>query len=231
MTKDEFAQTYLGYVPGPENKAQILEDKEIVLGDIDWVSQGVVTPIKNQGQCGSCWAFSTTGNLEALSKIAYGSLQSFSEQQLVDCSAKYGNMGCNGGNMGAAMNFVRDNGIVHEDDYEYVAKKQVCKVSVGPFKISGHTPVISCPLLALALQNTPISVAVDATNWKDYSSGVFDNCQANLNHGVLVVGSRSSDNSWRIKNSWSTSWGEQGYISLKSGNTCGVCLQGNMAKK
>lgn len=127
------------------------------------------------------------------------------------------------------MNFVRDNGIVHEDDYEYVAKKQVCKISVGPFKISGHTPVISCPLLSVALQSMPVSVAVDATNWKDYASGVFSDCQANMNHGVLLVG--SSDDSWLVKNSWSTSWGNKGYINLARGNTCGICLQATIPKK
>jgi C1A family cysteine protease len=220
LTDEEFVQTYLGTIAPTQNIVEESAD-DISVGDVDWTSQGAVTPIKNQGQCGSCWAFSTTGALEGLSKIAYGSLQSFSEQQLVDCSGKYGNMACNGGLMDNAFKFVRDNGIVHEDEYPYKAVKQTCSKATGDFKISGFTDIKNCNDLANALTGRPISIAVDATNWSRYSSGVFNNCSTRLNHGVLLVG--VTDQYWRVKNSWSASWGEQGFIRLARGNTCGMC--------
>ena len=126
MSQEEFKQTYLGLIVPP---TEILTDStlDVTMGDIDWVSQGAVTPVKNQGNCGSCWAFSTTGGLEGLSKIAYGSLQSFSEQQLVDCSSSYGNQGCNGGLMDTAFEWVKENGIPTEHDYPYTGRNGTCK--------------------------------------------------------------------------------------------------------
>ena len=180
-----------------------------------------MTGIKNQGQCGSCWAFSTTGGLEGLSKLAYGTLESFSESQLVDCSAAYGNHGCNGGLMDNAFKFVKAKGIVHEDEYPYVAKVNKCKIATGPFKISGYTDVKSCTALANAITGRPVSVAVDASNWSPYKSGIFNNCKTQLNHGVTLVGVK--DGNWWVKNSWGASWGESGFIRVKTGNTCGIC--------
>jgi C1A family cysteine protease len=205
----------------PAESQAIESNDDIIVGDIDWTTQGAVGPVKNQGSCGSCWAFSSTGALEALSKIAYGTLKSFSEQQLVDCSGKYGNQGCNGGLMTSSFNFVKDNGIVEDSQYPYVAVQQTCKIPTGPFKISGFTEVKDCNTQATALNSRPISVAVDATNWSTYKSGIFNNCGTRLNHGVLLVG--ITDQYWRIKNSWGTAWGESGYIRLARGNTCGVC--------
>ena len=223
LTDEEFIQTYLG-LTAPAEKMNIDSEDDLSVGDTDWVSQGAVTPVKNQGQCGSCWAFSTTGGLEGLSKLAYGSLESFSEQQLVDCSGKYGNMACNGGLMTNAFKYIRDNGIVHEDEYAYKAVKQVCSKDGGPFKISGYTEVTNCNDLANAITARVVSVAVDATNWSRYGGGVFSNCSTRLNHGVTLVG--VTDQYWWVKNSWGPSWGEKGFIRLARGNTCGIC---NMA--
>lgn len=123
-----------------------------------------------------------------MSKLAYGNLQIFSEQQLVDCSGSYGNLACNGGLMDNAFKYVRDKGIVHEDEYAYKAVKQTCSKDGGAFKISGFTDINNCNDLANSLSGRPISVAVDATNWSAYKSGVFNNCATRLNHGVLLVG-------------------------------------------
>jgi C1A family cysteine protease len=223
MTQEEFAETYLTLIV-PENLEVVENNDYTINGDIDWTSQGAVTPVKNQGQCGSCWAFSATGGLEGLSKLAYGSLQSFSESQLVDCSGKYGNQACNGGLMDNAFKYVKDHGIVTEAEYPYKAVKQTCKIDSGSFKISGFTDIKNCNDLANALTGRPISVAVDATNWSPYKSGIFSNCKTSLNHGVTLVG--MSGDSWVIKNSWGSSWGESGHVRLAKGNTCGVC---NMA--
>ncbi len=220
MTTEEFAQSYLGTIV-PKESHSIESQDDLRVGDVDWNSQGAVTPVKNQGQCGSCWAFSATGGLEGLSKLAYGTLESFSEQQLVDCSGSYGNQACNGGLMDNAFKFVRDHGIVHEDQYPYKAVKQTCSQNSGPFKISGFTDVKTCNDLATAITARPISVAVDASNWSPYKSGVFNNCKTALNHGVTLVG--LTDQYWHVKNSWGPSWGESGFVRLARGNTCGIC--------
>lgn len=112
-------------------------------------------------------------------------------------------------------------GIVHEDEYPYKAKKQTCAIATGPFKISSFVDIKNCNTLAKELEGQVISVAVDASNWSAYKSGVFKNCGTRLNHGVLLVGLNSE--SWTIKNSWGPGWGEKGFIRLARGNTCGIC--------
>lgn len=124
--------------------------------------------------------------------------------------------------MDNAFKYVKAHGIVHEDQYKYTAKKGNCVTNSGSFKISGYTDVNNCNSLVSALGGRPISVAVDATNWSHYTSGVFNNCSTKLNHGVLLVGV-STDGTWKVKNSWGTGWGERGFIRLHSGNTCGIC--------
>ena len=223
MTQEEFAQTYLTLNVPKEYQNIEAHEEHYVAGDIDWVAQGYVTDVKNQGQCGSCWAFSTTGGLEGLSK-AKGALESFSESQLVDCSGSYGNQACNGGLMTNALKYVKDHGLVHEDEYPYKPVKQTCKINQGPFKVSGYTEIKNCNDLGNGIQGKVVSVAVDASNWSAYRGGVFNNCRTQLNHGVTLVGVK--DGNWWVKNSWGASWGEKGFIRLAAGNTCGIC---NMA--
>lgn len=222
MTPEEFQSTYLGYISEEQNLLGLSQDY-VYDSDIDWSTKGAVTGIKNQGQCGSCWAFSATGALEALAFQKTGSLPSFSEQQLVDCSRSYGNQGCNGGLMDSAFKYTRDKGITGESDYPYTAKDGSCKAFTAKFKNAGFTDVRGCSNLYNALGGRPVSIAVDATKWSQYSSGVFSNCGAQLNHGVLLVG--ATDAFWKVKNSWGSGWGERGFIRLARGNTCGMCNQ------
>lgn len=219
MTDAEFQSSYLN----PMVRNNVVSDEEtqnVVVGDVNWVEQGKVSRVKNQGSCGSCWAFSAVGVLESWALFKSQTVD-LSEQQLVDCSGKYGNEGCNGGFNYQGLNYVKANGITTESAYPYTAKTQTCKTTGGSFKIAGVTTIKSCPNLQTAIQSHPVGVSADATNWSRYSSGVFSNCGRNLNHDILLVGYTSTY--WLIKNSWGTSWGEKGFIRLASGNTCGVC--------
>jgi cathepsin L len=223
MTQEEFVNTYLD--PKPEVAAPV-ETEHPIVGDVDWTTQGKVSPVKNQGQCGSCWAFSTTGVLESWSLIK-GQSVSLSEQQLVDCSRSYGNQGCQGGWPSSALNYVKDHGITTESAYPYVGQNKACGTNGGSFKISSYASYSGCNGLSSAINGKPISVTVDATNWSPYKSGIFNNCGASINHAVLLVGVVGG--AWKIKNSWGTGWGEQGFIRLASGNTCGVCAYAGVA--
>lgn len=221
LTAAEFKAAYLS-VHVKKTKLNIVEDTAAPAPSVDWRTKGVVTAVKDQGQCGSCCAFSTTGALESAGAIAGKGLQSFSEQQLVDCSGSYGNQGCNGGLMDYGFQYVQDKGITLESKYPYRAVDQSCKTDGGAFKITGFTdvPAGNVASLASAVNKQPIAVAVDAENWQFYSGGVFSDCSSNLDHGVLLVGYTADY--WIVKNSWNTSWGEDGYIRLARGNTCGI---------
>lgn len=139
----------------------------------------------------------------------------------MDCSHLYGNLGCNGGFNYRGLAYVKDHGITATSAYPYVAKNQQCQIHGGDFKISHVKTVRGCNDLHVAIQDRPVGVAVDAANWSRYGSGIFDNCGKKLDHNVLLVGLTSSY--YKIKNSWGTRWGEQGYIRLALGNTCGIC--------
>jgi len=200
---------------------------------IDWSQKGAVTPIKNQGQCGSCWAFSTTGSLEGIYAITTGTLDSFSEQQLVDCSDSFGNMGCDGGLMDQAFQYVEANGIELESTYPYKGVDGKCQYKAAStiFKIDNYTDVTpkDNDALQAAVAGQPVSIAIDAENIMFYSSGIFDNknCGDSLDHGVLIVGygTANSTDFWKVKNSWGASWGEEGYIRFirVSGQVEAIC--------
>ena len=218
LTDKEFQMIYLSPKENP-NK----DNEEIFVpsnADVDWTTKGQVSPVKNQGSCGSCWAFSAVGVLEswALSK---GQIVNLAEQQLVDCSKSYGNDGCNGGFNYKGLAFVKDHGITTTANYPYTAKTQTCKTNSGDFKISSVQTAKGCANVQTAIQSRPIGVSADATNWSKYGSGIFNNCGRNLNHDILLVGLTSTY--YKIKNSWGASWGENGFIRLALGNTCGIC--------
>ena len=229
LTQEEFVAIYASGVIIPEGVEPVVEETyEPVSNDIDWTTKGGVSPVKNQGQCGSCWAFSATGVMECIAKIK-GQSVSLSEQQLVDCSRPQGNQGCNGGWPSSALKYVQSNGIASESQYPYVGRDQTCKTQGGSFKISGQASMSGCNGLTSGINGSPVSVTVDATNWSSYRSGVFTNCNASINHAVLLVGVVGGN--WKIKNSWGTGWGESGFIRLGAGNTCGVCAYAGVISK
>jgi len=209
---------------------------------LDWRTKGGVNAVKNQQQCGSCWAFSATGSMEGLSRTMdgkdTGKLLNLSEQQLVDCSQAQGNQGCNGGLMDNAFQFVIANGgICDEKSYPYVAQDQTCQTTCKPvFNIKGFTDVTpgSEDQLMSASTKTPVSIAIEADQqvFQFYSGGVLDDasCGTQLDHGVLVVGygNAASDQKpyWIVKNSWGAQWGEKGYIRMVRGkNQCGLSAE------
>jgi C1A family cysteine protease len=223
LTDAEFQALYLTLRVPKINTDVVVEETSTsdINGDIDWTAQGKVTPVKNQGQCGSCWAFSATAAQESAILLKDGTSVSLAEQQLVDCSRSYGNQGCNGGWMDSAFQYVQANGLTTTSAYPYVARDQACKINSGAYKVTGFVDVPGCDNLLTALTARPVSVAVDASVWSPYKSGVLSNCGANVNHGVLLVG--ATDAFWKIKNSWGPAWGESGFIRLARGNTCAVC--------
>jgi len=240
LTSEEFGALYLGTpmnvsltpIPGAyeHNPLYAMADT------VDWRTKGAVTGPKNQGQCGSCWAFSSTGAVEGAWKIKKGSLVSLSEQNLVDCSKSYGNHGCNGGLMDGAFKYIIANkGIDTETSYKYTARDGTCKYSasnIGATLSSFKDVARSEQALTSAIQSVgPISVAIDASqkSFQFYKSGVYyeSACSSTkLDHGVLAVGYGSSGSSdyYIVKNSWGTSWGQQGYIWMarNKNNNCGI---------
>jgi hypothetical protein len=201
---------------------------EELAASVDWTTKGAVTPVKDQGQCGSCWAFSTTGGLEGAWQISTGSLTSMSEQQFVDC-AKSAGAGCQGGDMGSAFQWAESQNVATESSYPYTARDGSCKSSfttaIPSGGVTGYKSVgQSTNALKSALQTGPVSVAIEADQmaFQLYSGGVLSSgCGTNLDHGVLAVG--YTDSAFKVKNSWGTSWGANGYLQIStSGNVCGI---------
>jgi C1A family cysteine protease len=252
LSLDEWRQhVQLGLKKPEETEAPLytLEaaaDMSTLAAAVDWVAQGAVTGVKDQGQCGSCWSFSATGAMEGRYKIKKGVLTSLSEQDFVDCDNRSNggsDLGCNGGLMDSAFSWAKKNGgICTEAAYPYVSgttkKSGTCTDSKCTKQSAplGYVDVQknSDSALVTALNAGPVSVAIEAdqSSFQLYKSGVFTGtCGTNLDHGVLAVGygTDGAYDYYKVKNSWGTSWGEKGYIRIQKGKAqtggqCGILM-------
>jgi len=241
LTSEEFQTYFMG--------SRVDSTKHIRTGDafvipsgfkapssVNWTAAGAVTGVKNQGQCGSCWSFSTTGSMEGCHFQTAGTLVGLSEQNLVDCSTAQGNEGCNGGLMDQAFQYIIANkGIDTEASYPYTAEDGTCAYAASncASELTSYTDVTtqSEPALQVAVTAAPVSVAIDASqsSFQLYTSGVYYEpaCSSTqLDHGVLAVGfgTDAGTDYWIVKNSWGTDWGMAGYIwmSRNKDNNCGI---------
>jgi len=213
---------------------KIFDDDMAPPASWDWRTSNKVIGVKDQGQCGSCWAFSAVGAIESAYAIENNVAPiSLSEQQLVDCSGSYGNQGCNGGLMDYAFEYAETHALCEETAYPYTARDGTCQTKCkGVVQIKAYTDVTpnNENQLQAAVYQQPVSVAVEAdgADWQFYSGGIIqDNCGTNLDHGVLAIGYGTEGNVpyWIVKNSWGTAWGEKGYVRLRRGtNECGIAM-------
>ncbi len=229
-TQEEY-EAILTYTSSGEHIADEVELSPI-LGAVDWRNSGCVNAIKDQGQCGSCWAFSGTASTETSWCHAKGTLYSLSEQQQVDCNKNC--YGCNGGWANKAINYLKTSYAESEKAYPYTARDGTCKYnasSATPVKTTGFTNVTADSPSAMksALNSHVLSVAIQANKmvFQTYTSGIFNasTCGTNLDHATNVVGWGTSGSTeyWIMRNSWGTSWGEKGYMQLEIVSGKGIC--------
>jgi len=227
LTPEEFKSIYLTYVPRNESEVEhrpLLELDGPLAAVVDWRTKGAVTAVKDQGQCGSCWAFSATEAIESYFFLAKGSLVELSPQQITSCDKVDG--GCNGGWPYRAYQYVKSaGGMELARDYPYTSGggqtgtcKFVSSKVVAGSGLTGYTSIQkSESQLQAALNNGPASVCVAADAFQSYRGGILKSCPGQIDHCVQAVGYDSTNNYWIVRNSWNTNWGEQGYIRIEMG--------------
>ncbi|KAK9676875.1 hypothetical protein RND81_11G107000 [Saponaria officinalis] len=239
MTNDEFKSMFLGRLTGrPSDNHDPINKTYYDLPDtIDWQEMGAVTPVQDQGLCGSCWAFAAVAAVEGLQKIKTGDLVSLSVQELVDCDRDE-NEGCNGGFMEPAYEYITKNGIATEKDYPYKGRNGKCdeEVKHHPLEMTGYktVPTNDEQELQAVVAKQPVSVGIDAGGYEFqlYREGVFNGmCGISLNHGVTIVGygEERGEKYWLVKNSWGPRWGEGGYVRMRRDivrktGLCGIAM-------
>ena len=244
LTYEEFAAKYLGANEELSGNARcektgndsfVFDDEK----EVDWVKAGVVHPVKNQAACGSCWAFAATAALESAYAIFKDQKNlDLSEQELVDCSRKYGNNGCSGGLMHFAYDYILDKGINCGKKYPYTAKNGQCKTEIsgtGPHKLTGCRQIpVGVDNIVAPTRKQPVAVAFHVQDdFRFYKTGVYNpkGCTSHPNHAVTVVGFKLDHEIpyLHIKNSWGTQWGNAGFFNMSMGKGRGTCNVGGTA--
>jgi len=237
LSKEEFKAKYMGYVPSSHANVDIPFEESVapLPTSFDWRTKGAVTPVKNQEQCGSCWAFSATEGVESAWFLAKSQLVVLSPQQIVSCDQN--DDGCNGGDLPTAFQYVQQNGMETCADYPYTSgngNTGTCQydssdvvVQISGFKYATQSANETQMRVAL-LAHGPLSICVDASTWQNYQGGVITHgCGDDLDHCVQIVGFSETTNNktpyWIIRNSWGTDWGLNGYLWVERGkDECGV---------
>lgn len=243
LTPGEFKQKYLTLKVSDLPKASLVDKaakkpRNLQGGNapksFDWRSKGIVSSVKDQGECGCCWAFSSLANIESQYAKKYSTILDLSEEQLLDCDITNG--GCNGGNMEDAFKYIQSaGGVMRETEYRYTQIKDSCKFKKGKVvaRLSGYKVFDTADeeeIKELLFTYGPLSAAVNADNMQNYTGGIMNDSEAicpsaNINHAILIVGygEENGQGFWIVKNSWGQSWGEEGYFRIARGKgTCGI---------
>jgi len=233
LSAEEFT-AYKGFVKHPKIAAPVFVDKGNVElpTSLDWRTKGAVTPVKDQGQCGSCWAFSATEGVESAWFLAGNTIPVLSEQQIVDCDTV--DQGCDGGDLPTAFQYiVSAGGLESESDYPYQAQDGSCNFDASDIvaKISGFQYATQSTneteMQVAMVANGPLSICVDAETWQFYSGGIItSDCANSLDHCVQAVGFDTDPTGipyWIVRNSWGTDWGMNGYLEVeRNQDLCGI---------